>query len=164
MSSFINLLFTLLDDETVAWDAARALGALVADGGALTKRNGAILKVSGNRSENVARCPHFSNPDSSRSKICRCCATKGSRWCEQRCWWVVKCPFYITMTLMSEPRNEARDSLSHRSHVSPQCSSEIIVWNTDAHCASMSFRKPLKLMYDPIAYASTAPRTRSCGS
>ncbi|KAH0836552.1 ARM repeat-containing protein [Lanmaoa asiatica] len=43
--SFIDTLFTLLDDETVSWDAARALGELVADNGILTKRNGAVLKI-----------------------------------------------------------------------------------------------------------------------
>ncbi|KAF8557709.1 ARM repeat-containing protein [Imleria badia] len=43
--SFIDSLLTLLDDEAVAWDAARALGVLVADDGVLIKRNGAVLKI-----------------------------------------------------------------------------------------------------------------------
>ncbi|KAF8449157.1 ARM repeat-containing protein [Boletus edulis BED1] len=43
--SFIDSLLTLLDDETVAWGAAHALGLLVADDGVLTKRNGAVQKI-----------------------------------------------------------------------------------------------------------------------
>jgi DNA repair/transcription protein MET18/MMS19 len=43
--SFIDSLLTLIDDEAVAWNAARALGVLVADDGILTKRNSAILKI-----------------------------------------------------------------------------------------------------------------------
>ncbi|KAG9312861.1 ARM repeat-containing protein [Chiua virens] len=44
-SSFIDSLLILLDDEAIAWDAARAFGALAADDRVLTKRNGAVLKV-----------------------------------------------------------------------------------------------------------------------
>lgn len=79
VSSFIDSLFTLLDDEAVAWDAARALGALIVDDGVLTKRNGAVLKVGENNPKNAAECPHFNNLDSSCSEIFQSCVTKGNR-------------------------------------------------------------------------------------
>jgi hypothetical protein len=43
--AFIDHLFELLDDSTVDWDAARALGLLASEDLVLTKRNTAVLKV-----------------------------------------------------------------------------------------------------------------------
>jgi len=77
--SFINSLLTLLDDGAIAWDAARALGVLVADDGVLTKRNSAVLKVGETYTENAARYPHLNNPDSPCSEIFQYRVTKGDR-------------------------------------------------------------------------------------
>jgi len=43
--TFIDHFCELLDDSTVDWDAARALGLLANEDAVLTKRNGAVLKV-----------------------------------------------------------------------------------------------------------------------
>ncbi|KAJ8590123.1 ARM repeat-containing protein [Rhizopogon salebrosus TDB-379] len=43
--AFIDHLFELLDDSTVDWDAARALGLLASEDPVLTKRNTAVLKI-----------------------------------------------------------------------------------------------------------------------
>jgi hypothetical protein len=43
--AFIDHFFELLDDSTVDWDAARALGLLANEDPVLTKRNAAVLKV-----------------------------------------------------------------------------------------------------------------------
>ncbi|KIK80675.1 hypothetical protein PAXRUDRAFT_833382 [Paxillus rubicundulus Ve08.2h10] len=45
VSSFVDCLFTLLEDGAVDWSAARALGALAESDHVLTKRNGAVLKI-----------------------------------------------------------------------------------------------------------------------
>jgi DNA repair/transcription protein MET18/MMS19 len=44
-NAFIDHLFELLDDNTVDWDAARAIGLLASEDTVLTKRNNAVLKV-----------------------------------------------------------------------------------------------------------------------
>ncbi|KAG2110359.1 ARM repeat-containing protein [Suillus discolor] len=44
-NAFINHLFELLDDNTVDWDAARAIGLLAGEDVILTKRNDAVLKI-----------------------------------------------------------------------------------------------------------------------
>lgn len=44
-NAFIDHLFELLDDSTVDWDAARAIGLLASEDAVLTKRNNAVLKV-----------------------------------------------------------------------------------------------------------------------
>ncbi|KAH7881782.1 ARM repeat-containing protein [Phlebopus sp. FC_14] len=43
--AFIDSLFTLLDDQGLDWNAARALGVLATPDDILTKRNGAVLKI-----------------------------------------------------------------------------------------------------------------------
>lgn len=67
--SFIDSLLTLLDEEAIAWDVARAFGVLIADNGILTKRNGAVLKVGENCTGNAAWYPYPHYPDSIRSEI-----------------------------------------------------------------------------------------------
>lgn len=63
----------------MAWDAARALGVLIADDGVLIKRNGAVLKVGDNCFENAPlQGPHL-NLDSPRSKIFQCRVTESDR-------------------------------------------------------------------------------------
>ncbi|KAG1780953.1 Dos2-interacting transcription regulator of RNA-Pol-II-domain-containing protein [Suillus placidus] len=44
-NAFIDHLFELLDDNTVDWDAARAIGLLASEDAILTKRNDAVLKI-----------------------------------------------------------------------------------------------------------------------
>jgi DNA repair/transcription protein MET18/MMS19 len=44
-NAFIDHLFELLDDNTVDWDAARAIGLLASEDTVLTKRNNAVLKI-----------------------------------------------------------------------------------------------------------------------
>lgn len=44
-NAFIDHLFELLDDSTVDWDAARAIGLLASEDVVLTKRNNAVLKI-----------------------------------------------------------------------------------------------------------------------
>ncbi|KAG1876711.1 ARM repeat-containing protein [Suillus subalutaceus] len=44
-NAFIDHLFELLDDSTVDWDAARAIGLLANEDAVLTKRNSAVLKI-----------------------------------------------------------------------------------------------------------------------
>ncbi|KAG2068710.1 hypothetical protein BDR04DRAFT_1206804 [Suillus decipiens] len=44
-NAFIDHLFELLDDSTVDWDAARAIGLLASEDAVLTKRNDAVLKI-----------------------------------------------------------------------------------------------------------------------
>ncbi|KAG1887770.1 Dos2-interacting transcription regulator of RNA-Pol-II-domain-containing protein [Suillus subluteus] len=44
-NAFIDHLFELLDDSTVDWDAARAIGLLASEDAVLTKRNNAVLKI-----------------------------------------------------------------------------------------------------------------------
>ena len=41
----VDRLFELFDDESVSWDAARALGRIPGTDKVLTKRNHAVLKV-----------------------------------------------------------------------------------------------------------------------
>lgn len=42
----VDKLFELLDDPSIAWDAAKAIGGLVKDDKVLTKQNYAVVKVS----------------------------------------------------------------------------------------------------------------------
>ncbi|KAG2141268.1 ARM repeat-containing protein [Suillus clintonianus] len=44
-NAFIDHLFELLDDSTVNWDAARAIGLLASEDTVLTKRNNAVLRI-----------------------------------------------------------------------------------------------------------------------
>lgn len=44
-NAFIDHLFELLDDSTIDWDAARAIGLLASEDAVLTKRNNAVLKI-----------------------------------------------------------------------------------------------------------------------
>ncbi|KAG0699928.1 RNAPII transcription regulator C-terminal-domain-containing protein, partial [Suillus ampliporus] len=44
-NAFIDHLFELLDDSSVNWDSARALGLLASEDAVLTKRNAAVLKI-----------------------------------------------------------------------------------------------------------------------
>lgn len=44
-SSFTDKLFELFEDPDVSWDAARALGSIVASDKVMTKRNHAVIKV-----------------------------------------------------------------------------------------------------------------------
>lgn len=44
-TAFIDKLFTLLDDDAIDLDAARAFGALATSDDVLTKQNGTVLKV-----------------------------------------------------------------------------------------------------------------------
>lgn len=42
----VNRLFELFDDDSVSWDAARAIGAAIGADKVLTKRNHAIIRVT----------------------------------------------------------------------------------------------------------------------
>ena len=43
--SFVDRLFGLFEDEEVSWDAARAVGQIVAADPILTKKNHAVIRV-----------------------------------------------------------------------------------------------------------------------
>lgn len=42
---FVNRLFELFDDDSISWDAARAIGAAIGSDKVLTKKNHAIIRV-----------------------------------------------------------------------------------------------------------------------
>ncbi|OJA09726.1 hypothetical protein AZE42_08802 [Rhizopogon vesiculosus] len=87
--AFIDHLFELLDDNTVDWDAARALGLLASEDPVLTKRNAAVLKVcKGNSVCEVYLKKDRIIPDSTRAEILQCSDAEVIRR-SQRCQWYV---------------------------------------------------------------------------
>lgn len=79
--AFIDHFFELLDDSTVDWDAARALGLLASEDPVLTKRNAAVLKVfKGNLVYGVYLSRTAS--DSTRAKILQCSDAEVIRGCQ----------------------------------------------------------------------------------
>ena len=89
--AFIDHLFELLDDNTVDWDAARALGLLASEDPVLTKRNAAVLKVcKGNSVCEVYLKKDRIIPDSTRAKILQWSDAEVIRG-SQGCQWYVNC-------------------------------------------------------------------------
>ena len=79
--SFVDRLFGLFEDEEVSWDAARAVGQIVAADPVLTKKNHAVIRV---RTPSVAMFPAGLTRvvDPVRTKIRECRPPPDHIWCQ----------------------------------------------------------------------------------